>query len=144
MLGMTVEEVFSEKCRFAIVMRKGHEPSGTMFYTSKEDSLQLGTIKHESGYIEPAHVHKKRKKIIEDVVESLYIEYGKVAVDFFQKGRMFSSITLNPGDTILLIEGAHRIRVIESFKGVKVKQGPYMSIEEDKEFIEIKNENSSF
>ena len=141
---MTVEEVFSDKYRFAIIMRKGHEPSGTMFYTSKEDSFQLGTIMHESGYIEPVHVHKKKKKIIEDVVESLYIEYGKVAVDFFQEGKKFSSITLNAGDTALLIEGPHRIRVIESFKGIKVKQGPYMSIEEDKEYIDIENENSSF
>ena len=30
-----------------------------------------------------------------------------------------------------------KIRVLESFKGIKVKQGPYQSIEDDKEFIEI-------
>lgn len=141
---MTVEKVFSDKYRFAIIMRKGHEPTGTIFYTDKQDSLQLGTIKHESGYIEPPHIHKKKKKIIDDVVESLYIEYGKVAVDFFQDGVKYSTIYLNPGDTILLMEGPHRIRVLESFRGIKVKQGPYVSIEEDKEVVEIKNEDSSF
>lgn len=139
---MTVEEIFSDKYRFAIVLRDGHEPTGTMFYTSKNDSFQLGTIKHEAGYIEPLHVHKKREKIIADVVESLHVVYGKVAVDFYQDGKPFSTITLNPGDTALLIEGPHRIRVLESFKGVKVKQGPYVSLEEDKEFVEV-NENSS-
>jgi hypothetical protein len=140
---MTVEEIFSDQFRFAIVLRGGHEPEGTMFYTSKDDSLQLGTIKHESGYVEPAHVHKKKEKIIADVVESLYIEYGKVAIDFFQDRKKFASTVLNQGDTVLLMEGAHRIRVLESFKGVKVKQGPYQSIEEDKEFVEIENENTS-
>ena len=139
---LAVEKIFSDKFRFAIIMRKGHEPDGTMFYTSKDDSLQLGTIKHESGYVEPPHVHKKKEKIVEDVVESLYIEYGRVAVDFFQDGKQYSSTILNPGDTALLIEGPHRIRVLETFKGIKVKQGPYVSIEEDKEVVEI-NEDSS-
>lgn len=140
---MTLEEISSTNYRFAIVLRSSHEPIGTMFYTAKDDSLQLGTIKHEAGYIEPPHFHKKKKKIIMDVVESLHIVYGKVAVDFFEDGKQFSSVTINTGDTILLMEGQHRIRVLESFKGIKVKQGPYMSIEDDKEFVEIKNEDSS-
>ena len=134
---MVLEKIFSDKFRFAIILRDGHEPDGTMFYTEKNDSLQLGTIKHESGYVEPPHVHKKNEKIILEVVESLHIVYGKVAVDFFQDGKKYSTIILNPGDTALLIEGPHRIRVLESFKGVKVKQGPYVSIEDDKEFINI-------
>lgn len=119
-------------------MRNGHEPTGTMFYTRKEDSFQLGTIKHEAGYVEPLHVHKKKEKIIMDVVESLHIAYGKVAVDFFQDDKLFTTTTLNPGDTVLLIEGPHRIRVLESFKGIKVKQGPYVSLEDDKEYVEMK------
>jgi len=134
---MVLEKIFSDEFRFAIILRDGHEPEGTMFYTEKNDSLQLGTIKHESGYIEPPHIHKKNEKIILEVVESLHIVYGKVAVDFFQDKKKYTTIILNPGDTALLIEGPHRIRVLESFKGVKVKQGPYVSIEDDKEFIEI-------
>jgi len=134
---MVLEKIFSSNHRFAIILRDGHEPEGTMFYTEKDDSFQLGTIKHESGYIEPPHIHKKREKIILDVVESLHIVYGQVAVDFFEDEKKFSSAILNPGDTILLIEGIHRIRVLKSFKGVKVKQGPYVSIEDDKEYIEV-------
>lgn len=140
---MVLEKIFSEKHRFCIVLRDGHEPEGTMFYTEKNDPLQLGTIKHETGYVEPPHIHQKKEKIILEVVESLHIVYGKVAVDFFEGRKKFSTIILNPGDTALLIEGTHRIRVLESFKGVKVKQGPYVSIEDDKEFIEVEdNENN--
>lgn len=140
---MTIEEIQSPNHRFAIVLRHEHEPMGTMFYTQKNDSLQLGTIKHEAGYVEPPHFHKKKEKIIMDVVESLHIIYGKVAVDFFENGKEFSSVVLNAGDTALLMEGTHRIRVLESFKGIKVKQGPYVSIEDDKEYVKIKNEDSS-
>lgn len=134
---MVLEKIFSEKYRYAIILRDGHEPDGTMFYTEKDDSFQLGTIKHESGYIEPPHIHKKKEKIILDIVESLHIVYGQVAIDFFEDGKKFSSTILNPGDTALLIEGIHRIRVLKSFKGVKVKQGPYQSIEDDKEYVKV-------
>ena len=134
---MTVEKIFSSKHRFAIILRDGHEPDGTMFYTDKEDTFQLGTIKHETGYIELPHIHKKKEKLHLDVVESLHVVYGKVAVDFFEDERKYSEVILNPGDTALLIEGTHRIRVLESFKGVKVKQGPYQSIEDDKEFVKV-------
>ena len=72
-----------------------------------------------------------------DVVETLHIVYGKVAVDFFEGDTKYSEVILNPGDTALLIEGTHRIRVLESFKGIKVKQGPYQSIEDDKEFVKV-------
>tara|TARA_Y100001949_G_scaffold119428_1_gene101539 strand:- start:647 stop:1069 length:423 start_codon:yes stop_codon:yes gene_type:complete len=134
---MTIEKIFSSKHRFAIILRDGHEPDGTMFYTDKEDTFQLGTIKHETGYIELPHIHKKKEKLHLDVVESLHVVYGKVAVDFFEDERKYSEVILNPGDTALLIEGTHRIRVLESFKGVKVKQGPYQSIEDDKEFVKV-------
>ena len=135
---MTIEKIFSSKHRFAIILRDGHEPDGTMFYTDKEDTFQLGTIKHETGYIELPHIHKKKEKLHLDVVESLHVVYGKVAVDFFEDERKYSEVILNPGDTALLIEGTHRIRVLESFKGVKVKQGPYQSIEDDKEFVKVR------
>ena len=134
---MTIEKIFGSKHRFAIILRDGHEPDGTMFYTDKEDTFQLGTIKHETGYIELPHIHKKKEKLHLDVVESLHVVYGKVAVDFFEDERKYSEVILNPGDTALLIEGTHRIRVLESFKGVKVKQGPYQSIEDDKEFVKV-------
>ena len=60
-----------------------------------------------------------------------------MVVDFFEDDIKYSEVILNPGDTALLIEGTHRIRVLESFKGVKVKQGPYQSIEDDKEFVKV-------
>ena len=38
---------------------------------------------------------------------------------------------------MLLAEGIHRIRIIEDAKGIKVKQGPYRGIEQDKEIVNI-------
>lgn len=121
---------------FALILRKGLEPKATKFFTSKDSPLQLGIIKHERGYAERPHVHKRSKKIIYDTQEILHIVYGKVRVNFHDdNGERVKSTVLNEGDTILLIEGGHAIEVIEDFKGIKAKQGPYTGIEEDKRYL---------
>jgi len=124
---------------FALILRKGLDPEATTFYTSKDTSLQLGVIKHEKGYAEQPHIHRRSEKLVHDVVESLHIEYGKVEVNFYsEKGERIDRAVLNEGDVALLMNGGHAIRALETFKGIKVKQGPYLSIEEDKQFLEVK------
>jgi hypothetical protein len=124
---------------FALILRKELDPQATTFYTPKDTSLQLGIIKHEKGYKEPPHIHKHSKKLVHDVVESLHIEYGKVEVNFYnEKGEKIDKTILNEGDVALLINGGHAIRALETFKAIKIKQGPYLSIEEDKQFLEVK------
>lgn len=124
---------------FALILRKALDPETTTFYTSKDSTLQLGIIKHEKGYIEKPHIHKRSEKTVYDTLETLHIEYGRVQVSFYnEKGGEVDSAILNEGDVALLIGGGHAIRVLETFKGVKVKQGPYLSIEDDKLFMEAK------
>ena len=54
-----------------------------------------------------------------------------------ERGEVDSAV-LNEGDVALLINGGHAIKALETFKGIKIKQGPYRSIEEDKLFLEVK------
>ena len=69
----------------ALVLRRGLEPEATEFFTSKDSAFQLGIIKHEKGYTEKPHIHRRSEKIIYDVPETLHIEYGKVQVNFYDK-----------------------------------------------------------
>jgi len=119
---------------FAMVMRKETEPEGTRFYTPKDNPLQLGIIKHEKGYKEPPHIHNLKRRIVEETQETLHIAEGKVKVNFYEPdGKKLGDTILNEGDTILLsATGGHAIEILEDLKGIKVKQGPYISIEEDK------------
>ena len=59
---------------------------------------------------------------------------------FGQKGEKIKSALLREGDTVLFIEGGHAIEVLEDFKGIEVKQGPYRGIQEDKRYL--KNDSS--
>lgn len=136
---MNIEVIQQEEILYGIVIRTRElVPEATEFYTPKENSLQVGLIKHPKGYIEPPHSHKKEEKLILDVQETLHIEQGKVKVNFYTfEGVKINSKILNEGDVALLANGAHNIEVLEDFIGVKVKQGPYRSIEDDKEVLEV-------
>ena len=124
---------------FAIVIRKELEPEETKFYTHKNNSLQVGIIRHKKGYIEVPHIHKRKERIIEDTQETLHVVQGLVKVNFYEvDGRKVGEVLLKEGDMILLINGGHAIEVLEDLKAIKVKQGPYISIEEDKEFLGMK------
>jgi hypothetical protein len=47
-------------------------------------------------------------------------------------------VSLNPGDAIVLIHGAHAIRVIEDMQCISVKQGPFLGDAFDKIIIKTK------
>jgi hypothetical protein len=121
---------------YAIIIRSGTDVKATEFFTPKDNSLQMGIIKHGAGYKEPPHVHREHRKVIMDVQETLHIEKGRVKMNFYDdEGGVIDSTVLECGDVAALIEGGHAIEVLEDFTGIKVKQGPYVSIEEDKKFL---------
>jgi hypothetical protein len=47
-------------------------------------------------------------------------------------------VVLNSGDAILLVHGAHAVRVIEDMQCVTVKQGPFFGADNDKVLLEPK------
>jgi hypothetical protein len=134
-----VEKIEHGGIVFALILRKALDPETTTFYTSRDSTLQLGIIKHEKGYIEKPHIHRRSEKTVYDTLETLHIEYGRVQVSFYnEKGEKVDSTILSEGDVALLINGGHAIRALETFKAIKIKQGPYLSIDEDKQFLEVK------
>jgi hypothetical protein len=133
-----IEKIEHNGVVLGIVLRAETDPETTVFYTGKESPLQLGVVKHEQGYVEPAHFHKKTEKVITEVFESIQMQYGTAELEFYnEQGNLISSCILNPGDTIVY-GGIHRIKAVSTFKAIKIKQGPYTSLEDDKLFIEVK------
>lgn len=67
------------------------------------------------------------------------MQRGKMeAVLYNEKGEKIKSVILNTGDTILLLSGGHEFNIQEDSKIVEVKQGPYLGVEKDKEYFEVK------
>ena len=84
-------------------------------------------------------MHRSSPKTINEIQEVLYIEHGKVEVEFYESsGKKIGNAILNSGDTILLLSGGHGFNILEDTKMIEVKQGPYSGVEEDKGYLEIR------
>jgi len=125
----------------AVILRKGYHKEGVNFITSQDNPLQLGVLKHRKGIRIKAHSHKDSPRVIRKIQEVLYIQYGKVEVEFYddEENRVAGRI-LSSGDTILLKSGGHGFNVLEDSKMIEIKQGPYYGAEKDKERFGQKKE----
>lgn len=136
-----IEKIEWDGKRLAIIIRNGFEEDGVNFFTSTDNPIQLGILKHRKSVEIRPHVHKSSTRVIDSVQEVLYIQYGKVKVDFYDEdGEKVMSDVLNRGDTILLIAGGHGFKILEDSKMIEVKQGPYSGVEGDKVYLEVKQE----
>lgn len=134
-----IEKVEYEGVTFALVVRHNYERKGVNFITSPDNPLQLGILVHQQGTEVRAHFHRNPQRTIGEVQELLHIDYGEVKAKFYDtNGRKLGSLILNTGDTILLLSGGHGLSILKDSKIIEVKQGPYVSCEEDKIFLEVR------
>lgn len=122
---------------YAIIIRAHYDRPGVNFLTHPLNYLQMGVHQRRKNDSVIPHYHNNREiAIVTDVQEVLHMEYGKVAIDFFNmNGKELGSTILDSGDTILLLHGGHGLRILENCKMIEVKQGPYKGKSEDKELL---------
>lgn len=103
---------------------------GVSFYTDEQNPFQIGIHNVPQGKKYDAHYHILDKPITLTVIqEILYIVKGKVKVNLYtKKGKLIDIIVLHKGDSILLIDQAHEIEVLEHTEIFEIKQGPYPGV----------------
>lgn len=139
---MCIERIEYDGKIFAIIVRASYEKEGINFISEKEYPLQLGLFKHKKGHIIKAHGHVNTKRTISSTQEILFFIKGKVKVYFYHDSKIVCENILNGGDILFIIDGEHGFEVLEDSKIIEVKQGPYLSLEEDKYYIEVKDDKS--
>jgi len=136
---MKFQQIKRGKRILALILRKGLDIKGKgRFFTSHDNSLQLGIHKRKRGSEIDPHFHKRIKKIISDVQEALHIQSGKVEINFYDdSGKEVRTEILNIGDTVLLISGGHGFKMLKDSKIIEIKQGPYEGRENDKTYLKL-------
>ena len=135
-----IEVIEHKGMRYAEVLRAKATVTTTRFFSPAESSMQFGLLAHGAGFVEPAHVHHPVKREIRDLQQMFVVQRGVVAVDFFDaEGKKISEVVLRSGDAILLVDGAHSVRVLEDMQCVSVKQGPFLGAEMDKKEIQVQS-----
>lgn len=135
-----IEVIEHQGVRYAEVLRAGATVQSTRFFSPSQSSLQFGLLAHGAGFVEPAHVHHPVKREIRDLQQMFVVQKGVVAVDFFgADGQKIAEVILKAGDGILLVDGAHSVRVLEDMQCISVKQGPFLGAEKDKKEIQVQS-----
>jgi hypothetical protein len=135
---MSFEVIEHKGKRYAEIIWADTTVEKSVFFSPASSSLQFGLLAHEANFIESAHYHPAIERKINDLQQMFVVQRGVVAVDFFSgDGQRFREVVLRPGDAILLIHGAHSIRVLETMQCVGVKQGPFLGADHDKVEISV-------
>lgn len=136
---MSIEVIEHEGTRYAEIIWADTRVDKTRFYSPAESSFQFGLLAHPAGYQEPPHYHQEFERPVKDLQQMFVVQRGVVGVQLFDDhGALLREVIMNPGDAIVLIHGAHAIRVIEDMQCISVKQGPFMGDAFDKVLIEAK------
>jgi hypothetical protein len=131
--AVTIEVIEYGGTKYAEIIWAGTRVEATRFFSPPDSSFQFGLLAHEAGYHEPPHYHKSTVRRIEDLQQMFVMQRGVVDVELYgDDGGLLRVVTLRPGDAIVLVHGAHAIRVVEDFQALSVKQGPFYGDEEDR------------
>lgn len=116
------------------------ETDGVNFLTKPELPLQIGILNHEAGKTIELHKHRGVESKTDFANEWIYVEAGQIEVTVANnEWAEIETVTLNKGESILLISGAHKVVFHKGAQAIEVKQGPYPGADEAKIF---KNENT--
>jgi hypothetical protein len=134
-----METIEHEGVRYAEVIRASASVDKTIFFSPAESSFQFGLLAHQAGYLEEPHYHREFSRTVSDLQQMFVVQKGVVGVRLYaDDGSLLREIVLHPGDAIVLVHGAHAIRVIEDMQCISVKQGPFLGVEYDKVVVKVK------
>ena len=137
-----IERIIVEKLELAIIIRSNYNKEGIEFFSSQNDSQQLGYMKRPFGYVIVPHRHNIIKREVHLTQEVLFIKSGKVRVDFYSDNQDYiKSSQLNQGDVILLSNGGHGFEMLEDSEIIEVKQGPYCGEKDKIRFTPVDKKN---
>ena len=127
------EKLIWEETLLAEVLWHHAETAATKFFSDSDSFLQLGLMSHQNGFVETPHTHPEMFRGNLRTQQLFVVTQGLVCVDFFTlQGDLIKTYNLEVGDAILIIDGVHRIRVIESSRCITLKQGPFLGVDLDK------------
>jgi hypothetical protein len=123
---MNIEKIIIQEKVYSIILRENFNKLGIEFFTTDNDSQQLGYMNRPAEYLIPPHRHNLVPREVHYTQEVLFIKSGKVRVDFYSTEQEYiTSRILNQGDVILLADGGHGFKMLEQSEIIEVKQGPY-------------------
>ncbi len=121
----------------AILHRTVEWKEGLDFITANETSIQTGTWWYQAGKELKAHRHKLNERTALRTQETVIVMSGSMRIDFYDKdNNIFQQEMLIEGDLCVILNIGHGYKILEdNTRIIEVKNGPFTSVEQDKEMI---------
>ena len=135
-----MKKIFSKAERnvlIHIILRKEDIQSERMNIIEDKEPLQLAAMKLPKGRTFRPHKHIYCEKTSTITQESWVVVQGKVKVILYDiNSEIIAEEILEAGDCSITLRGGHTFEILEDETLVyEHKTGPYLGIEQDKEFI---------
>lgn len=130
-------EIKKDGVLYAILHNKYSWKEGLNFITPDEMFCQVGTFWYQEGKRCEPHRHICNDRPNDLTQECNIVIAGLVRVFLYDdNNQMFYSVVLTAGDLIVMVAGGHGFEILEpDTKIVECKNGPFISVEMDKEAI---------
>lgn len=117
----------------ALIVPRDFKPTGYNFLTPAEMALQVGVNSYGAQAAVAAHKHKQIVRTIQGTMEAILIRAGRMILYLYDdEDRLLRNLEMCAGDLVLLTGGGHAMTFPEACDLVEIKQGPFVSLEQDK------------
>lgn len=127
----------SQEVLLHIIYRLDDLEEGRIDIAPENEFLQVAALKLEKGKTFKPHKHIEKEKITNIAQESWLVFKGRVKCIFYDlNDKIIEEVILKAGDLSMTFRGGHNYVILEEGTIVyEYKTGPYLGIENDKEFI---------
>ncbi len=121
----------------AIFHKAAEWKEGLDFLTPQQAYIQAGTWWYQAGKELRPHRHIKNERKIALTQEVIIILTGRIRIDLYNcEKNIFLQEELEKGDIAIFLNVAHGYQILENdTRIVEVKNGPFISLDKDKELI---------
>lgn len=139
--SLTMSDVREIHCRdrlLALLIPADFHAPGLTFPTSPTEAIQVGCWNYDSGRDLAMHWHVPNPRIAPKTQEAVYVKRGSVRVFLaLEDGQPVEVLDLGPGDTLVVLDGAHRYLILEDDTRIlEFKNGPFVGVEADKKLVD--------
>lgn len=137
---MQIEKIYSkinpDKLLHIFASTHMDEESQRVGLVDPTELIQVALLQLPQGKTFPAHQHLPTERVTIGTQETWIIVYGNVMVYYYDtNGEYLCERMLAGGDCTITLAGGHTYKAITKALVYEVKNGPYLGIEKDKEFI---------
>jgi len=119
----------------AIIYRNSDWIPGLNFITPSELFLQVGSWWYQKGKKLQSHFHKNLLREANRTQEMTYVKQGSMKVTLYSDDKsIINEFILEKGDLAIYAYGGHAYEILsDDTQIIEAKNGPFISVEEDKE-----------